>query len=34
MRATRISYGPEAEAAEASWNWINTDVARYVARIT
>jgi GntR family transcriptional regulator len=34
MRATRVSYGPEGEAAEASWNWINTDVARYVARIT
>ena len=34
MRATRLSYGPEGEAAEASWNWINTDVARYVARIT
>lgn len=34
MRATRISYGPEGTAAEASWNWINTDVARYVARIT
>jgi len=34
MRATRVSHGPEGEAAEASWNWINTDVARYVARIT
>lgn len=34
MRATRVSYGPDGEAAEASWNWINTDVARYVARIT
>ncbi len=34
MRATRVSSGPEGEAAEASWNWINTDVARYVARIT
>ena len=34
VRATRVSYGPEGEAAEASRNWINTDVARYVARIT
>lgn len=34
MRATRVSYGPEGVPAEASWNWINTDVARYVARIT
>ncbi|MCK0150783.1 GntR family transcriptional regulator [Marivita sp. S6314] len=34
MRATRISYGPDGSSAEASWNWINTDVATYVARIT
>lgn len=34
MRATRMSYGPNGESAEASWNWINTDVATYVARIT
>ncbi|SHH95443.1 GntR family transcriptional regulator [Marivita hallyeonensis] len=34
MRATRLSYGPDGLAAEASWNWINTDVATYVARIT
>ena len=34
MRATRIGYGPDGTPAEASWNWINTDVARYVARIT
>ena len=34
MRATRLSYGPDGQSAEASWNWINTDVATYVARIT
>lgn len=34
MRATRISYGQDGQSAEASWNWINTDVATYVARIT
>jgi GntR family transcriptional regulator len=34
MRATRLSYGPDGASAEASWNWINTDIATYVARIT
>ena len=34
MRATRVSYGQDGRPAEASWNWINTDVATYVARIT
>ncbi len=34
VRATRLSYGPDGMSAEASWNWINTDVATYVARIT
>ncbi|MFP7571859.1 GntR family transcriptional regulator [Marivita sp. S2033] len=32
--ATRISYGQDRRSAEASWNWINTNVAAYVARIT
>jgi GntR family transcriptional regulator len=34
MRATRVSRGPDGTPAEASWNWINTNVATYVARIT
>lgn len=34
MRASRISYGPDGMSAEASWNWIDTTVATYVARIT
>jgi len=34
VRATRISQGQDGALAEASWNWINTDVATYVARIT
>lgn len=34
LRATRVSYGPDGAAAEMSWNWINTNVARYVARLT
>ena len=34
MCATRVSYGPDGSSAEASWNWINTAVATYVARIT
>ncbi|MFP7674036.1 GntR family transcriptional regulator [Marivita sp. S0852] len=34
MRATRLSYGPDGTSAEVSWNWINTNVATYVARIT
>jgi GntR family transcriptional regulator len=34
MRATRQSFDQDGSVAEMSWNWINTDVARYVARIT
>ena len=34
LRATRVSFGPDGLSAEASWNWINTNVATYVARIT
>ncbi|WP_425099951.1 GntR family transcriptional regulator [Tropicibacter sp. S64] len=33
LQATRISWGQDGARAEVSRSWINTDVARYVARL-